>query len=327
MTRKLNVRTETWPLRQPFAISRGVKVAAEVVVAEIDDGGVTGRGEAVPYARYGEDVPSVMAAITAQAVPVASGLDRAGLAKAMPAGAARNALDCALWDLAAKQAGRRAWELAGLSAPRPVITAQTISLDSPQAMADAAAGMADQPLLKIKVGSDGVFERVQAVRLAAPRAGLIVDANEGWDLLTLRALLPELARLGVEVIEQPLPAGRDGELARLAPAVTLCADESCHTAADLDRLPAAFGMVNIKLDKAGGLTAALQLARTAQDRGLKVMVGCMVATSLAIAPALLLSAFADVVDLDGPLWLQGDRTPPLPFSEGAIGAPPAQLWG
>jgi L-alanine-DL-glutamate epimerase-like enolase superfamily enzyme len=245
----------------------------------------------------------------------------------MPAGAARNALDCALWDLAAKQAGCRAWELAGLSAPRPVITAQTISLDAPRAMAAAAAALADQPLLKVKVGSDGVFERVRAVREAAPRAGLIVDANEGWDLLTLRALLPELARLGVALVEQPLPAGREGELAGLVPAVTLCADESCHTSADLDRLPGAFGMINIKLDKAGGLTQALELARAAQDRGLQVMVGCMVATSQAVAQALLLSAFADVVDLDGPLWLLGDRAPALPFTGGVIGAPPAALWG
>ena len=246
----------------------------------------------------------------------------------LPPGAARNALDCALWDLEAKASARPVWQLAGIAAPRPAITAETIALDAPEAMAAAAAQLRDRPLLKVKVGAEEVVERVGAVRAAAPTARLIVDANEGWDLALLQRIAGMLAALDVEVIEQPLPASEDASLRAFAGPPCRCAPtKSCHAVADLERLPEAYRMVNVKLDKAGGLTEALRLAAAARARGLDVMIGCMVATSLGIAPAMLLAGDAQVVDLDGPLWLARDRDPALRFADGWIYPPDATLWG
>lgn len=327
MTRRLQVRTELWPLARPFTISRDTKEAVHVVVAEIADGGRTGRGECVPYARYGETAAAVEAAVRAAADRVAAGMGRTELAAALPPGAARNALDCALWDLEAKCAGVRAWDLAGLSPPRPVVTAETLSLDTPDAMGRAAAALADRPLLKLKLDARDIEARVAAVRAAAPQARLIVDANEAWTPDITAAVAPVLARLGVALIEQPLPAGDDGALAHLPTAVPLCADESCHTVDDLPRLRGRYGYVNIKLDKTGGLSEALRLAAAAREAGFGIMVGCMVSTSLAMAPAFLLTHLADFVDLDGPVWLADDRPSGLRFQGGRVEPPEPALWG
>jgi L-alanine-DL-glutamate epimerase-like enolase superfamily enzyme len=326
-TRRLRVRAEAWPLARPFTISRGTKTTAEVVVVDVEEDGLHGRGECVPYPRYGETPARVTEAITAVAADIEAGLSRERLQDRLPAGAARNALDCALWDLQAKAHGHPAWQLAGLAAPLPAIIAETIALDAPEAMAAAAAQLRDRPLLKVKVGAEDVIERVGAVRAAAPRARLVVDANEGWDLALLQRIAGILAALEVEVIEQPLPASEDAELRVFAGAPALCADESCRTVADLEALPDAYRMINIKLDKAGGLSEALRLAAAARTRGLGVMVGCMVATSLGIAPAMLLAGDAQVVDLDGPLWLAHDRRPTLKFADGWIYPPDPTLWG
>jgi L-alanine-DL-glutamate epimerase-like enolase superfamily enzyme len=326
MMATISVHSERWPIKGVFAISRGVKTEANVVVAEIADGATTGRGECVPYARYGETVESVIAAIERLADAVAAGLDRRALQAALPAGSARNAVDCALWDLEAKRAGRRAWELAGLPAPQPVITAYTISLDTPAAMAEAAA-RAPYPLLKLKLGADGDPARLAAVRAAAPKACLIADANEGWRPENLEKNLAACAAAGVELVEQPLPAGADDALARIKRPVPVCADESIHHRIGLPLLAGKYDAVNIKLDKAGGLTEALALAAAAERAGLQRMIGCMVATSLAIAPALLLAGRAAFVDLDGPLLLARDRPDGLRY-EGARVFPPAPaLWG
>lgn len=325
---RLSVRHETWPLARPFAIARGTKTAAEVVVAEIEDGGCVGRGECVPYGRYGETVDGVVAAVRALAGAIAAGMGRPALQQALPAGAARNALDCALWDLEAKRAGVRAWTLAGLAPPAPLAFATTLSLDAPAAMAQAAARAmaAGASLLKLKVGSEAVLERVEAVRAAAPELRLIVDANEGWSFALLERLANPLHELGVEMIEQPLPQAGDGALAGFASPVPLCADESVHTERDLDRVQG-YGMVNVKLDKTGGLTAALPLVQAARERGLAVMVGCMVSTSLAMAPAMLLGEGAAIVDLDGPLWLSSDREAGLRYDRGLVHPPEPALWG
>lgn len=327
MKRRLTVAVEHWPLARPFRIARGSKTEAVVVVAEIATAAGSGRGEAVPYGRYGESVAAVAAAIAAEADAVEGGLDRRALLDRLPPGAARNALDCALLDAECRESGRPAWQLLGLPAPATLVTAETIGLAPAAAMAEAAAALADRPLLKLKLDATDVVARVAAVRAAAPLARLIVDANEAWTAALLAEVLPALAREGVVMIEQPLPAGADAALAGFASPIPLCADEACHTAQDLDRLPDGYAMVNVKLDKAGGLLAAADLARQAQDRGLAVMVGCMVATSLAIAPALLLASHADIVDLDGPLWLALDRVPGLAFNTGLIAPPPPGLWG
>jgi L-alanine-DL-glutamate epimerase-like enolase superfamily enzyme len=323
----LRVRAEAWPLARPFTISRGTKTTAEVVVVEIEEGGAIGRGECVPYPRYDEIPEHVVATIAALTPDIEAGLDRQALQDRLPAGAARNALDCALWDVAAKTSRRPVWQLAQVAAPRPAVTAETIALDSPDVMAAAAAHLRGHPLLKVKVGTDDVIERVGAVRAAAPNARLVVDANESWDLNLLRRIAGMLAALDVEVIEQPLPAFEDAALGDFGGQPALCADESCHTAADLERLPDAYRMINIKLDKAGGLTEALRLAAAARARGLGVMVGCMVATSLGIAPAMLLAGGAEIVDLDGPLWLAHDRGPALRFIDGWVYPPDPGLWG
>ena len=327
MSRRLTVRLETWPLASAFRISRGAKTQAHVVVAEIADDPHTGRGEAVPYPRYDETPERTRAEIEGLRETVEGGLTREALQDALPPGAARNALDCALWDLEAKQTGRPAWALAGLQAPQPCVTAVTLSLDTPEKMGEAAARHTALPLLKLKVTGEGDLDRIRAVRANAPGARLIVDANEGWTVPMLEEFLLSFADLGVEMVEQPLPAADDAALEGRQFAIPLCADESCHTREDLTRLAGRYPMVNIKLDKTGGLTEALALAAEARAMGFDIMVGSMVGTSLGMAPAALLAGFADYVDLDGPLLLARDRSPGLGY-DGAVMAPPeAELWG
>ncbi len=321
---RLQARSETWPIRGRFAIARGAKTEAQVVLAEAWAEGVRGRGECVPYPRYGETVADVAAAISRLDC---EGLTRARLQSAMAPGAARNAVDCALWDLEARRTGRPVWRLAGLPEPEPVLTAYTLSLDAPEKMGAAARENAFRPLLKLKLSGSGDLDRVRAVRANAPNAALIVDANEGWSVEDYRLLAPRLAGLGVTLIEQPFPAGQDEILAELPRPVPVCADESCHTGDDLARLVGAYDAVNIKLDKTGGLTEALSLRRAAEALGLRVMVGCMVATSLAMAPALLLAQGADWVDLDGPLLLAEDRTPGLVYRGSTVYPAEPALWG
>ena len=315
---------ESWPIAGSFAIARGSKREANVVVARVSDGGIAGCGECVPYARYGETVDSVRRAIETVA---ADGLDRLTLARRLPAGAARNALDCALWDYEAKRAGRSAASLAGLGPLAPLLTAYTISLDAAEAMAAKALSARHLPLLKLKLGGEGDVERLQQVRAACPQTRLIADANESWTAALLEPLLAAAAATGIELIEQPLPAGADAALAAIKRVVAVCADESLHTRADLEPLSGRYDAVNIKLDKAGGLTEGLALAAAARARGFKVMVGSMVATSLSMAPATLLAQDADWVDLDGPLLLARDREPSLEYDGARLKPPGPELWG
>jgi len=324
---RLSVSRRSFPLAQPFAISRGSKTAAEVVVAELYDGDFRGRGECVPYPRYGESVDSVIAALEAMKGAVFSGLDREALQHAMPAGAARNALDAAFWDIEAKRLDCRASDLAGLGPLKPVVTAYTLSLDTPERMGAAAAAQRSRPLLKLKLTGAGDLERVRAVRHNAPAARLIVDANEGWSVRHFEELSPVLATLGVELIEQPLPAGDDAALAELPHPVPVCADEACHTAGDLERLVGKYDAINIKLDKTGGLTAALALAKAGREHGFTLMVGCMIGTSLAMAPAMLVAQQASVVDLDAPLLLAADRNQGLRYDGSTVYPPEPGLWG
>ena len=324
---RLRVVRQSWKLAQPFAISRGSRTTAEVVVAEIFDGDFRGRGECVPYPRYGESVDGVVRALEGMAGAVFSGLDREALQAAMPAGAARNALDAAFWDLDAKRAARRVADLAGIGPLLPVVTAYTLSLDSPDNMAAAAGAQRNRPLLKLKLTGDGDVERVRAVRRAAPTSRLIVDANEGWSERHLTEVMPVLAEFGVELIEQPLPAGADDALAHVPHPIPVCADEACHTRADLDRLAGKYDAVNIKLDKSGGLTEALALAAEARRRGFSVMVGCMIGTSLSMAPAMLVAQQARIVDLDAPLLLASDRAHGLFYDGSTLYPPEAALWG
>ncbi|OSQ38781.1 N-acetyl-D-Glu racemase DgcA [Thalassospira mesophila] len=326
---KLSVTSEVWPLRTAFKISRGAKTQAEVVVVTLSDGEFSGRGECVPYARYGESIDQVMADINAQADALDRGMTRAELQNAMKAGAARNAVDCAYWDLEAKRFGRRVWDLPGLEAPAPegLVTAETLSLDTPDAMREAAKKAASAPLLKLKLNGENVLESVRAVREGAPHARLIVDANEAWSIELLRDIGAELDALGVEMIEQPLPAGSDDGLAGIDCPVLLCADESVHTVADIPRLARLYDMINIKIDKTGGLTGALELADAALAAGMQLMVGCMVGTSLAMAPAMVVAAKARIVDLDGPLWMAKDRENGIEFTKGVMALPEAKLWG
>ena len=324
---ELLLASEAWPVRGAFTISRGSRTEVEVIVAEIIDGGYRGRGECVPYARYGETPESVRAQIESLEPRITSGLTRESLQDLLPAGAARNALDCALWDLEAKRKGKRVWELAGLGAPEPLTTAYTLSLDTPDAMRAAAKANAARPLLKLKLAGPGDLERVRAVRQGAPEADLIVDANEGWSLEDYAELAPELARLGVKMIEQPLPAGDDAALGEMTRPVPVCADEACHDRASLPALKGRYDIVNIKLDKTGGLTEALALKREAEREGFGVMVGCMLATSLSMAPGVLVAQGAGFVDLDGPLLLDRDRDHPLRFEGSLVHPPDAALWG
>lgn len=325
--RRLQVREECWPIAGAFRIARGAKTEARVVVAEIHEGAARGRGEAVPYARYGETCENVLARVEKARPAIEAGASRQALQTLMAAGAARNAIDCALWDLEAKRSGVRAWQAAGRVRLDPVKTCYTISLDEPQAMAEAARAAARRPMLKLKIGGGDDLERVAAVRAAAPRARLVVDANEALSFETLKAIAPDLAALDVKLIEQPLRAGEDAVLEGFASPVPLCADESLHTRAELAACARRYGCVNIKLDKAGGLTEALALRAEATAMGLEVMVGCMVATSLAMAPALIVAQGAAFVDLDGPLLLEKDRQPGLTFLGSVIEPPKPELWG
>ena len=325
--RSVHARAESWLLTRSFAISRGVKTQADVVVVEIHEGGFTGRGECVPYPRFNETVDGVKIEIEAFFPRLERGLDRAGLACAMPAGAARNALDNALWDLEAKVTGLRVWEIAGIAAPEPSMTAETIGLGSVQEMATAAKRLSKAPLIKVKLDAELITERMQAIHDNAPNARLIIDPNEGWTFDQLKAVAPALVKMGVEMIEQPLPADDDEGLWEYDSPITLCADESCHTKDDFQSLVGKYQMVNIKLDKTGGLTEALELAKSAEIRNLGVMIGCMVGTSLAMAPAMLLASVAEFVDLDGPLLLKKDRELGLKFENGLVHPPKAQLWG
>ena len=323
----LSVRIERWPIAGSFTISRGAKTEAITVVAEVRHGGHAGRGECVPYPRYGETPEASLRALEAMVEPVARGLDRSALQTAMPPGAARNALDCALMDLESKRSSRRAWNLLGRPEPQACTTAYTISLGSPEAMAAATAKAAHRPLLKIKLGGDGDGARIAAVRKAAPNSELIIDANEAWTADNLAQNLAACADAGVTLVEQPLPAGKDEALARIKRPLAVCADESVHDRASLERLRGRYDAVNIKLDKTGGLTEALAMADAAQALGFDIMVGCMVATSLAMAPAILLAQRARVVDLDGPLLLAKDRPDGLRYDGSLVYPPTPALWG
>jgi L-Ala-D/L-Glu epimerase len=327
MQRDLLVESQRFPIAGTFTISRGSKTEAEVICCTISEGRFSGRGECVPYRRYGETMERIIAAIEAVRGDIVGGMDRAGLLQAMPAGAARNALDCALWDLEAKMSGKPAHSGACAAPPRPIVTAYTLSLGTPEAMAEQAALNAARPLLKVKIGGENDIERIRAVVAAAPRSKIILDANEGWTDENIEANLAAAAALGVALIEQPLPAGRDEILRRIEHAVPICADESVHEASDLEKLAGLYDVVNIKLDKAGGLTAAMLLRDRARELGLSIMVGCMVGTSLAMAPAVLLAQDADFVDLDGPLLLAQDRSPGLVYHGSVVSPPGPALWG
>jgi L-alanine-DL-glutamate epimerase-like enolase superfamily enzyme len=316
-------KAETFRLAETFTISRGSRDAAEVLTVTVSDGVVTGRGECVPYARYGETLSSVMDEI--RALPET--ITRPALQETLPAGAARNAVDCAMWDLEAKQAGKRVWDIAGVPAPAALTTAFTLSLDTPENMEKSAARHSYRPLLKIKLGTPDDMARLEAVRRGAPQTDIIVDANEGWTADIYADLAPHLIRLGVLLVEQPLPAGADDMLAEIERPLPVCADESCHDRASLPGLAGKYDIANIKLDKTGGLTEALALKDAALAEGYGLMIGCMVGTSLAMAPATLLAQGAAFVDLDGPLLLAEDRNPPLAYDKAGLHAPVAALWG
>ena len=316
------VQAETFQLAQVFTISRGSRTQAEVLTVRIEKGGFMGWGECVPYARYGETLQSVTAQIEALGA-----VGRRELAEALPAGAARNAVDCALWDLEAKTAGRRVSDLIGLGALGPEVTAYTLSLDTPEAMEAQAALNAFRPLLKIKLGTPDDMPRLEAVRRGAPQSRIIVDANEGWSAEVYLGLAPYLLRLGVELVEQPLPAAEDDALLGLERILPICADESCHDSSSLADMQGKYDFANIKLDKTGGLTEALALRDAARASGFGIMVGCMVGSSLAMAPATLVAQGAAFTDLDGPLLLAEDRDQPLKFDAAGVHPPVAALWG
>jgi L-alanine-DL-glutamate epimerase-like enolase superfamily enzyme len=324
---RLTVTRRAWPLARPLVTAHGIKTTVDVIVAEISDGDSRGRAECVPLQRYGESTDSVVAALDAMKSALFSGLNRKTLQHALPPGAARNALDCAFWDIDAKRAHRSVAELAGLEAVQPLMSAFTVAFDTPKKMAEVAAANRTRPLLKLQLGGDGDVERVQAVRHAVLASRLIVDANESWNEAQLREYMPALVDCRVELIEQPLPADADDALAQLEQAIPLCADESCRTFADLDRLDGKYEAINIRLDKVGGLTEALALAAEAKRRGLRIMVGGTIGTSLGIAPALLVAQLAEIVDLDGPLHLASDRVPGLRYDGSTIRSPDPNLWG
>jgi len=325
----IEAREEVWPLREPFRISRGSRTEAQVVLVTVGDDEHVGRGEGVPIKRYGQSAESVLAQI--ESIKAEKNLDRQRLQQLLPAGAARNALDCALWDLEAKTSGKRVWALANVPIVPEVQTSFTISLDTPEKMAAAAAVAAGLPILKLKLqGDDLDLARVKGVRESAPAARLLIDANESWSPEHYRKIVPELHELGVELIEQPFPANADEALEMLENLdhpIPVCADESCHTTADLQRLTNRYDMINVKLDKSGGLTEALRLCDRARDSGFKLLIGCMAGTSLGMAPARLLASAADYVDLDGPLLMARDREHGLTYGNGKIEMPSRELWG
>ncbi|MBC6438895.1 MAG: dipeptide epimerase [Rhodospirillales bacterium] len=327
MRRAISARHEVWPLAQVFRISRGARTVADVIVVEVVQNGVRGWAEAVPYPRYGQSIESSLAEIDRVRCAVEEGTSRHELMAEMAPSAVRNAIDCALWDLEAKMTGDPVWRLAGLDEPGMLTTTYTLSIDTPDAMGAAAVANAHRPLLKIKLDSEHVLERLGAVRRGAPDARLVVDANEAWSVDLLRKIGGALAELNVTMIEQPLRADDDAGLAGLDCPVTLCADESCHGSNTVAALADRYGMVNIKLDKTGGLTEALALRRAAQEAGLEIMVGCMVGTSLAMAPAMLVAQGASVVDLDGPLLMREDRSPGIVFEGNRMHPCPPELWG
>jgi L-alanine-DL-glutamate epimerase-like enolase superfamily enzyme len=322
----LSVTDVRYPLARTFAISRGSKTQAHVITVTLTHEGRMGRGEAVPYARYGETVEGTLAQVASLADAIAAGLTRQKLQDALPPGAARCAIDCALWDLEAKLTGIPVWQRAGLPPPRLVLSAETIVLDTPEAMA-VAAGAARSTLLKLKLGGPDDFARVEAVHRAAPSARLILDANEGLSPRDFDAICKRAASLGVVLIEQPFPAGKDAHLRAQAAPVAICADESVHTHHDVEALAARYDVVNVKLDKAGGLTEGLALVRAARRAGLGVMIGCMVGSSLSMAPAVLLAGLCDAADLDGPLWLANDIAGGLRYENGQVAPPDPAFWG
>jgi L-alanine-DL-glutamate epimerase-like enolase superfamily enzyme len=325
-SRDVSVRTERWPIAGTFTISRGSRTEAVVVVCEIRQGSAVGRAECVPYPRYGETVDGVAADIEAMIDAIDGGLDRQGLLTAMKAGAARNAVDCALWDLEAKLAGKRAWELAGLPAPKPLTTVYTISLGAPEEMAEQAK-RCERPHLKIKLGGDGDADRLAAIRRAVPNATLVIDANEAWTPANLEANLAVCERFRIALVEQPLPAADDEALKGIRRPIPICADESVHDRASLPKLAGKYDAINIKLDKTGGLTEAFLLAADAEKLGFKIMTGCMVGTSLSMAPATLVAQKAFLVDLDGPLLLREDRPEGLRYDGSTVYPPASSLWG
>ncbi|MEM7214043.1 MAG: N-acetyl-D-Glu racemase DgcA [Pseudomonadota bacterium] len=315
--------SESFPLASAFTISRGTKTHAQVVRVEVSDGEKSGQGECVPYARYGESVESV----TAQIAELPQDVTREDLQEIMPAGAARNAVDCALWDLEAKQSGKPVWQLAGQSKPKELITAYTLSLDTPDAMRENAKANSFRPLLKLKLGTPDDVPRLKAVREGAPQSQIIVDANEGWEVPTLIELQPELEKIGVSLIEQPLPEVNDDALSGSGISIPLCADESCHTSEGLSSLMGKYDVINIKLDKTGGLTEALKMKSLAEAMGFRIFVGCMVGSSLGMAPAMLAAQGASFVDLDGPLLLAQDRSVGLRYEGSTVFPPTSELWG
>ena len=319
----IQAKVEIFPLAQVFRISRGARTQAEVVSVKINRNHFTGHGECVPYARYNETLGSVIQQI--ESLP--ADIDRETLQTMLPAGAARNAVDCALWDLESKTLNQPIWQLAGMQMPKQALTAFTLSLDEPENMLKQAKYNSNRPLLKIKLGTPNDMPRLEAVRLGAPNSEIIVDANEGWNAEIYTKLAPDLVRLGVKLVEQPLPANQDDALIGLPRPLPICADESCHDRSSLPQLVGKYDYVNIKLDKTGGLTEALLLKNKALEHGFKIMVGCMVGSSLAMAPATLIAQNATFVDLDGPLLLSQDRHHGLLYEESWVYPPVRQLWG
>ncbi|MCY4290157.1 MAG: dipeptide epimerase [Roseovarius sp.] len=320
---EISVTRDSFRLQRAFTISRGSRSEANVLTVRVADEGAVGWGECVPYARYGESLESVARIIKSVKPPTS----RTDLQTLLPAGAARNALDCALWDLESKKAGNRAWEIAGLPKPVPAATAYTLSLDQPEAMREQAAKNSSRPLLKIKLGKADDIPRLEAVRAGAPDSKIIVDANEGWTPGLFSAVAPKLAELGVALVEQPLPSDNDDALLDMELPIPVCADESCHDRTSLPKLKGKYDMVNIKLDKTGGLTEALELKKAAMAEGYRIMVGCMLGSSLAMAPATLLAQGAEVADLDGPLLLAEDRAAALAYDKSGVHPPEQRLWG
>ena len=328
MPYSLNIHREAWPLAGAFRISRGTRKVSDVLMVEVNDGNYVGRGECFPYARYGEDTESVQKQLNSVRSEIEDGLDRQALLNVLAPGAARNAVDCALWDLEAKRAGTRVWDLAGLPAPEPVTTVYTLGVDEPAVMGERARENSDRPRLKLKMTGDGAdLERVRNIHKNAPNARLVVDANEGWSIKQYLEYAPQFKDLGVEMIEQPLPSTDDEQLRGVERPIPICADESCHDSATLPALVGKYDMINIKLDKTGGLTEALNLRDAALKQGLSIMVGCMIGTSLAMAPGMLVAQEAAMVDLDGPLLLAEDRAPGLSFTGSIIHPPEPRLWG
>lgn len=324
---KLSVTNDSFRLAQVFTISRGSRTEASVITVRLDDEGFSGYGECVPYARYGESMESVHEQIESVRGAVIEGMTRQELQHALPAGTARNALDCALWDLQSKRENTPVWQLAGLHEPSAVTSCYTLSLAAPAEMRASANRHRDMPVLKIKLGGEGDLERLQAVREGAPESKLVVDANEGWSVDNYLKLAPVMVDIGVALVEQPLPAGDDDALQGIERALAICADESCHDVESLEHLYGKYDFINIKLDKTGGLTEALRLKAAAEAAGFKIMVGCMVSTSLAMAPAVLVAQGAAVVDLDGPLLLAEDRVPPIEFNGATMSPASRALWG